>query len=293
MNELFGEGRRQSDDTSSQPRADLHLHSIYSDGVLTPKELVQQASKYNISVISITDHDNVGAINEAIEEGKQVGVEVIPGLELSVEMNDKDIHLLAYFFDPENIRLNDYLRFFQHERLRRAERIIEKLNRINVPLDIDSVLEQAGIGSVGRPHIASALLEHGLIENYHEAFQKYLGNGAPAFEKKYQLSPNEAIQLISHAGGLCFLAHPGKYTSDVELFQLIKLGIDGIEVVHPSHSESQQNFYRSVVNQYFLLESGGSDFHGGKKGDDQTFGTFTIQLQIVDEMRTRLFSKPR
>jgi predicted metal-dependent phosphoesterase TrpH len=252
--------------------------------------LLQRANSAGLSVISITDHDNVGALDEAIEIGNSLGIEVVPGVELSVTLNEKDIHLLAYFFDYNNQKLQDYLAFFRYERLKRAERIVQKLNDINVSLKMDAVLDQAGIGSVGRPHIASALLEEGLIETYHEAFMKYIGVGAPAYEKKYQLSPLEATQLIAQAGGLTFLAHPGKYTTDFELSTLIQSGLDGIEVVHPSHNEARQEFYRGVVHQYFLLECGGSDYHGGKKNDDQTLGVYTVPLQIVEDMRTRLFS---
>jgi predicted metal-dependent phosphoesterase TrpH len=270
--------------------ADLHLHTIYSDGVLTPHDLVMKAAHAGLSVISITDHDNVGAIEEAVECGKGVGVEVVPGVELSIELNDKDIHLLAYFFDYKNERMLEYLAYFRQERLRRAERIVQKLNRINIPLKMDAVLDRAGVGSVGRPHIATALVENGLIETYNEAFLKYIGTGMPAYEKKCQLSPIEAVKLIASSGGLSFLAHPGKYTSEVELLQLIDAGVDGIEVVHPSHSGPRQEFYRNLVHQYFLLESGGSDFHGGKKNDDEVFGSYTVPLQVVDEMRDRLFA---
>jgi predicted metal-dependent phosphoesterase TrpH len=252
--------------------------------------MVRQAHAAGLSVISITDHDHVGAIDEAMEVGKSLGVEVVPGVELSVALNDKDIHLLAYFFDHTNKKLLDYLAFFRYERLKRAERIVQKLNDINIPLKLDAVLDQAGIGSVGRPHIASALLEEGLTGTYHEAFMKYIGAGAPAYEKKYQLSPNEATQLVAQAGGLSFLAHPGKYTTDIELSTLIQAGLDGIEVVHPSHNEARQEFYRGVVHQYFLLECGGSDYHGGKKNDDQVLGVYTVPLEVVEDMRTRLFS---
>jgi predicted metal-dependent phosphoesterase TrpH len=284
-----GNGLTEHIERSNHTRADLHLHTTYSDGALSPIELVQRALTYNLSVISITDHDNVGALDEAIDAGKSLGIEVIPGLELSVTLNDKDIHLLAYFFDHSNPQLLEYLSFFRYERLKRAERIVQKLNDINIPLKLDAVLDQAGIGSVGRPHIASALLEEGLTGTYHEAFMKYIGFGAPAYEKKFQLTPVEATKLISQAGGLSFLAHPGKYTTEIELSTLIQSGLDGIEVVHPSHNEARQEFYRGVVHQYFLLECGGSDFHGGKKNDDETLGAYTVSLDIVDEMRNRLF----
>jgi hypothetical protein len=210
-------GLTKNTDRSDNYRADLHLHTTYSDGARSPKEIVQRAHAAGLSVISITDHDNVGALDEAIEVGKSLGIEVVAGVELSVALNEKDIHLLAYFFDHTNQKLLDYLSFFRYERLKRAERIVQKLNDINIPLKLDAVLDQAGIGSVGRPHIASALMEEGLTDTYHEAFLRYIGAGAPAYEKKYQLSPLEATQLITQSGGLSFLAHPGKYTTDVEL----------------------------------------------------------------------------
>jgi predicted metal-dependent phosphoesterase TrpH len=289
MAEMGNELTKQID-PSNNPRADLHLHTTYSDGALSPETLVQRVHAAGLSIVSITDHDNVGALDEAIEAAKSFGIEIVPGVELSVTLNEKDIHLLAYFFDYNNQKLRDYLAFFRYERLKRAERIVQKLNAINVSLKMDAVLDQAGIGSVGRPHIASALLEEGLIGTYHEAFMKYIGVGAPAYEKKYQLSPQEATQLIAQAGGLTFLAHPGKYTTDFELSTLIQAGLDGIEVVHPSHNEMRQDFYRGVIHQYFLLECGGSDYHGGRKNDDQVLGVYTVPIQIVEDMRTRLFS---
>lgn len=270
---------------------DLHLHTKYSDGAHSPEELINLAHSVGLSIVSITDHDHLGAIDEAIEVGKSLGVEVISGVELSVEIYGKDVHLLAYFIDHHNEKLKDYLSFFRNERLKRAERIVQKLNKINVPLKLDSVIDQAGIGAVGRPHIASALLEEGFTDTYHEAFLKYIGVNAPAYEKKYQLSPQDATKLVSEAGGLTFLAHPGKYTTEVELADLIKIGLDGIEVVHPAHSESDKEFYRNIVEQYFLLECGGSDYHGGKKNDRYALGNYVVSLDVVKAMRTRLFSE--
>ena len=281
---------RNGNGSSARGRADLHLHTHHSDGAHSPYEIVRRARNAGLTTISITDHDNVAAIDEAIAWGRQMGVDVVPGLELSVALGEKDVHLLAYFFDHTNRELLDYLTFFRHERLKRAERIVEKLNKINIPLRMESVLDQAGVGSVGRPHIASALVEEGLIDSYHHAFLKYIGTGAPAYEKKYQLNPEDAVRLVSMAGGLTFLAHPGKYTSEAEVLRLIHAGLDGIEVVHPSHSETQRAHYRKLVEQYFLLECGGSDYHGGKKNDEEVFGAFTVPIFVVDQMRRRLFS---
>ncbi len=200
-------------------------------------------------VLSITDHDNVGALDEAIEWGKSFDMEVITGLELSVSLAEKDVHILAYFVDRRNQDLLDYLTFFRRERLKRAERIVQKLNTLSIPLRMEAVLQQAGIGSVGRPHVANALLDGGYVGSYHEAFDRYIGTGGPAFEKKYQLSPIDAFKMITAAGGLSFLAHPGKYLSEFDLSQLIKSGLDGIEVVHPAHDEKLMAYYRGLVNQ--------------------------------------------
>jgi predicted metal-dependent phosphoesterase TrpH len=273
----------------SASRADLHTHTTHSDGALSPYDLIQRAHSVGLTVLSIADHDNVGALDEAMEWGKSFGMEVIAGLELSVSLGEKDVHILAYFVDHRNQDLLDYLTFFRRERLKRAERIVQKLNNLSIPLRMEAVLQQAGIGSVGRPHVANALLDGGYVGSYHEAFDRYIGTGGPAFEKKYQLSPIDAFKMITAAGGLSFLAHPGKYLSEIDLSQLIKSGLDGIEVVHPAHDEKLMEYYRGLVNQYFLLESGGSDFHGGKKNDDHTLGLFTVPMHVVETMRSRLF----
>jgi predicted metal-dependent phosphoesterase TrpH len=281
----------QDDRDASPPgRADLHTHTTYSDGALTPEQLVHKARDAGLTAIAITDHDNVGAYAEASVIGNAVGVEVIPGLELSASLGEKDLHILAYFFNPTDRQLLEYLEIFRRERLRRAERIVQKLNGLDVPITIESVLDQAGIGSVGRPHIASVLVEEGYTQNYHEAFSKYIGTGGPAYEKKYQVSPEEAVKMVARAGGLSFFAHPGKYATESDLAALMAAGLDGIEVVHPSHSPSMQAHYRRLADQYFLLESGGSDFHGGKKNDDTVFGSYTVPMSIVEMMRRRRFS---
>jgi len=270
-------------------KADLHMHTTFSDGVHSPLELLKKAREAGLSTIAITDHDHVGALDEAAEYGSQIGITVVPGLELSITLHERDFHVLAYFFDHTHSRLLDYLAFFRGERLKRAERIVRKLNSLNIPLRLDAVLEKAGIAAVGRPHIASALVEEGLVDSFQGAFQRFIGTGGPAYETKFQLNPTDAFRLISEAGGLSFLAHPGNYLSEQQLLELIKFGLDGIEVVHPSHSPTMQEYYRGIVNNYFLLESGGSDYHGGKKNDEHIFGSCTVPLHVVETMRRRLF----
>jgi predicted metal-dependent phosphoesterase TrpH len=271
-------------------KADLHMHTTFSDGVFSPYELIKKCKQKGLSIISITDHDSVAAFPDAIEYGKEFGVEVIPGVELSALVDEKDVHILGYFVDYTNPNLLEYLEFFRRERVKRAERIVAKLNNINVPLKFEAVMDRAGKGAVGRPHIASAMVEGGFIETYHQAFEKFIGNGGPAYEKKFQLTLTDAIKLISSSGGLSFLAHPGRYTTEELLQQTIKSGLDGIEVIHPSHQPVHTQYYRGVVNEYFLLESGGSDFHGGKKNDDEVLGNYYIDEVRVGMMKHRLFS---
>jgi predicted metal-dependent phosphoesterase TrpH len=239
-------------------------------------------------MISITDHDHVGALDEAARVAQELEVEVITGVELSATVGEQDIHILGYFFDHRNRSLLDHLAFFRNERLKRAERIVQKLNDLHVPLKLESVLEKAGSASVGRPHIANALVEEGLTETYSEAFIRYLAYGRPAYEKKYQVSPQAAIELISSAGGVSFIAHPGNNIDDTVLLDLIKAGVDGIEVIHPSHSPERVAHFQGIVSEYFLLASGGSDFHGGRRNDQDALGKYSIPGTLVEIIRRRL-----
>jgi predicted metal-dependent phosphoesterase TrpH len=272
-------------------KADLHMHTNRSDGIFPPDELIQKAHSKGITTLSITDHDSLDAFPNAIEFGASLGVEVIPGVELSANVDEKEVHILGYFLDFTSGHLLEYLKFFREERKKRAVRIVDKLNRLQIPLTFESVLRKAGSGAIGRPHIAMALVEEGLVNDYQTVFDKYIGFGCPAYEKKFNLPPVEACALIASAGGLSFLAHPGRSMNDDLLQILIKSGLDGIEVVHPSHSESLVTHYRGIVTQYFLLESGGSDFHGGKRNDDEVLGSFCIDGSCVDAMKRRLFNQ--
>lgn len=268
-------------------KIDLHTHTNHSDGYYSPIELIQLVKKAGIDVVSITDHDNLAAIHEAASIGKDFGVDVIPGLEVSSDIGDREVHILGYFVDPDNRELERYLKFFREERLKRAIRIVNKLKALGFSISIEDVLEQAKDSAIGRPHIAQAMLEKGLTSNYYEAFNKYIGNNCPAYEKKVHISPQSVVKIIGDAGGLSFIAHPGNMPETL-LKELIEEGIDGIEVIHPSHSPHLVKFYKGIVNEYFLLESGGSDFHGGKREDETNLGKYFTNLTALDAMRTRL-----
>lgn len=268
-------------------KVDLHIHTNHSDGFYSPIELIQKVKEAGLDIISITDHDNLSAIYEASSFGKELGIEVIPGLELSSDIGDREVHILGYFIDPDNRELERYLKFFREERLKRAIRIVNKLKGFGLSISIEDVLEQAKNSAIGRPHIAQAMLEKGLITNYYEAFIKYIGNNGPAFEKKVHISPQSVVKIISDAGGLSFIAHPGNMPESL-LKELIEEGIDGIEVIHPSHDSFLAKFYKGIVNEYFLLESGGSDFHGGKRGDEENLGNYYMSISVLEAMRKRL-----
>jgi len=270
-------------------KVDLHTHTYYSDGALSPTELILRAKELGIGILSITDHDSIDAFPQALTAGEDAGIEIIPGVELSATLGTKDVHILGYMFDPTDKTLRDILDMFKRERMARAERIVEKLNRLDLPLRISTVLERAGRGAIGRPHIAAAMLDEGLTENYSEAFESYIGDRGPAYEPKYMISPEDAVEIIANAGGLSILAHPGWYITEDELLLLIRAGLDGIETVHPAHDENRSRYYRGIVSTYFLLEGGGSDFHGGNRNDYVNFGAYTVSEEIVSAMKRRLF----
>jgi len=268
-------------------KTDLHMHTFHSDGYHSPEKLIEKAKSQGIKILSITDHDSVNGIGKATEYAAKYGIEVIPGVEISTDIRDTEVHILGYFVDPNNKDLEHYLHFFREERLKRAIRMVNKLNILGLDISIDDVLVFAKDSAVGRPHVAQALLAKGQVKSFFEAFYKYIGNHAPAYERKVHLSPQSAFKIINDAGGLSFIAHPGNMP-EILIKELIDAGVDGIEVIHPSHSPEQVKFYRGIVIEYFLLESGGSDFHGGKREDDENLGKYYTSPKVVDTMRTRL-----
>ena len=264
--------------------ADLHIHTTYSDGYHSPQEIIEKAKNLGLRAIAITDHDNVMAIRKAKEFGKSAGVEVLSGIELSVSYKNYDLHLLGYCFDETNADLVSSLKLFNEERTKRAEKIVQKLAKLGMPISFNAVLEKAGHGTVGRPHIANVLIEDQFVYSFQEAFNRYLGTGKPANVDKYNLKIDDAIRLIKKAGGICSVAHPGIQLQNDDLIQLIKNGVQGIEVVHPKHSQEATQYYRKLVEENNLLETGGSDFHGGHNGNE-SLGKYNIPYSDVIKMK--------
>ena len=271
-------------------KADLHTHTYYSDGKFSPEELIHKAGENGISFLSITDHDSVLGIEEAIQISNGNGIEIVPGVELSSEYKGLEVHVLGYFINFKDPMLLAYLQTFRDNRLIRAQKIVDKLDSLNVHITIDDVLAKAkGNAAIGRPHIAYALLEAKIVNNYYEAFYKYLGDNKPAYVKKPNIETKEVVKIISDAGGLSFIAHPGKALRDNLIIELIEQGVDGIEIIHPSHSKDDTGYFQEIAGQYFLLESGGSDFHGGRIHDETILGNFYVPVSKVNAMKNRLF----
>ena len=276
---------------------DLHTHSTHSDGSYTPGELVRYASKRKISIIALTDHDTVSGIDEAIQVGRETGVEIIPGIEVSVTHEPGTMHILGYFLNYQDSIFQNRLEKLQSARESRNIQLIQMLNDLGIKITLEEVAKEAGGGQIGRPHFASALIKKGIVKNFDEAFRNFLAKGAAAYVDKRYLSSTEAIRLIHEAGGLAVLAHPKLlgFKSDAELEACIQRlseeGLDGLEVFCSSQSGKESERYREVALRYDLFITGGSDFHGAKKASVELgiLGTYgRMDDSIVKEMRAYL-----
>ena len=272
-----------------QWRADLHIHSFFSDCKFSPVSILEKAKKMEINAISITDHDSVYGVSVAIENCKKYGVEVIPGIEFSCDFNQKEVHILGYFIDIDNKILNEYIQNFKKTRIVRIKKMIEKLNKLGCELDVNGFIDSIpGNVSIGRPHLAEAMVKKGFVKNYMEAFVLYIGDGKPAYEKKENPDINEIIKLISKINGISFVAHPGKNISINTLKEIVKFGINGIEIYHPSHSPDDTKIFLDFSNENNLLVCGGSDFHGVIKADYKNLGKYFVDKQELDRMKSKV-----
>jgi predicted metal-dependent phosphoesterase TrpH len=252
-----------------QPRIDLHTHSTASDGTLPPAELMRAAAEAGLSAIALTDHDTLDGLPEARDEALRLGIELVPGCELSLEYGGLPTHMLALFVDEKPGALCAELGRVREARRRRNELVLEKLRTVGVHLDADEVAERAD-GVVGRPHIAQAMLAAGVVGSFDEAFVRFLGRGGLAHVPKEKLTPREAIDAVHADGGLAVLAHPyllSQQPRQIEaiLADLAALGLDGVEVYYTEHSDAYTALLSRLAEGLGLLKSGGSDYHGAVK----------------------------
>ncbi|MGD8561801.1 MAG: PHP domain-containing protein [Desulfarculaceae bacterium] len=252
---------------------DLHTHTTASDGSLTPSQVVAAAKEAGLRAVAITDHDNISGLEEAIATGADLGLEVIPGVEISVEGEQKGgIHVVGLFLDHKNAALGEGLERLQQARAQRNPQIAARLQELGMDITMEQVRQYAGSGQVGRPHFAQALIESGYVQNRQEAFNRFLAADKPAYVPKFRFSPSEAMSLLRGAGAVPILAHPGLLNlpwAELEalLRRFIDQGLEGLEAYYSEHDQATSRRLVSLAARLGLAVSGGSDFHGLPKPD--------------------------
>jgi 3',5'-nucleoside bisphosphate phosphatase len=267
--------------------ADLHLHTLHSDSTRPAREVIDLAREHGIDIVAISDHDNTAAWFEIKPYADERGVLLIPAIELSCGYQGVDVHILAYAFDVFDERIDARLRSFREVRQRRGHQIVDRLHTLGCDISADRVEQLAGGGSMGRPHVARALVEAGYVGSVSEAFDKFLGPGKPAFVEKARFSIPEAVQLIHESGGVLSIAHPTLYRDHERIVpELLDAGIDAVEVFHPDIDEENCERYRNLARFRGKFVTGGSDDHGAAK-EVETIGTVKVPESIIGPILER------
>jgi predicted metal-dependent phosphoesterase TrpH len=278
------------DQTPDALFADLHLHTIFSDGTFTPEELAGRGRAAGLAAMALTDHDTVEGCERMGQACQSLGIEFIVGAELTAEYQDKEVHLLGYFLDPHNAKLLAEIKKFQAVRQSRVHEMTARLNKINIPLRAETVFALANCRSPGRPHVARALVQEGLCPSMEEAFERFLKKGRRAWVPKCKISALDAIALIHQAGGLAVMAHPGLNHCDEIIPAMTGQGLDGLECFHTKHTAKMSKHYLNLAARLNLLVTGGSDCHGYSKGQPliggvKLPGIYWQQLKAAHENR--------
>lgn len=270
-------------------KIDLHLHTNASDGVLSPERLVARAAELGLSFIAITDHDSVEGIAPALAAAQShPGLAVIPGVEISTDVPRGEVHMLGYFIDYGNAALQDTLARLRLSRIQRAKSMVEKLNRLGVGITWQRVQELAQNSSVGRPHLAQAMLEKGYITSHQEAFTKYIGREGPAYVEREKMTPREAAELIARSGGLPVLAHPGDIPQvETLLAELRPAGLVGLEVFYNGYAPPKVQELKRLAQRHRLIPCGGSDYHGLGADFEREIGSLGVPLSSVQALYAR------
>ena len=269
------------------PLIDLHLHTTASDGVDAPEALVARCVEAGLSVIAVTDHDSIDAIAAVEAAARDSGLHVVPGIEITAMWQEQDVHVLGYFLDHREPALTSFLSDQRRDRIRRARVMGRRLAALGVPIDIEEVIAAAGRKPVLRPSIAQALVDAGYVGRRRDAFDRYVGEGRPAFAPRAGVTIQNAIQIIRKAGGLASLAHPGLTGVDDIIATLPGAGLGAIEVFHVDHSEADTNRYLALARQLDLGISGGSDYHGDQSHHPGGLGRFVLPVEDFDDLCRR------
>nr|WP_150959719.1 PHP domain-containing protein [Aneurinibacillus sp. XH2] len=273
---------------------DLHTHTSASDGTRSPAENVRLAREAGLAGLAVTDHDTVAGIAEAMEEGKRLGVIVVPGVEISTVAKGRDIHVLGYYIDTHCPVFLDRLQQLRQVREKRNEFMLAKLRELGMEISMRELADLASKASgedqtVGRPHIAELLIRKGYVGTMEEAFDKYLGSGGAAYVNPPRIHPKEAIGWIHEAGGTAVLAHPGIYHDDELVEEIIPYGLDGIEAFHSDHSREEENKYERLAARYGLVVTAGSDYHGERRGEvfHGPIGNRKVDRSVLERLQKR------
>ncbi|HEX6981655.1 MAG TPA: PHP domain-containing protein [Balneolaceae bacterium] len=265
-------------------KADLHIHTVASDGRMKPEDVVAYALRHKLDIISITDHDTIKGYRKAKDAAAKTDLELIPGVEITARFSQRECHLLAYCFDPDHESIALLLKNHYHARIKRAKWIIKQLSKKGLDVSIDEVRAEAGAGNVGRPHIAAVLVEKGYVASFKEAFIRYLSDQQLGVIYSEYHNHYEVIEAVKEASGAVVIAHPGNLYSEEELKMLTDAGVDGIETIHPSHNYETQKRIENFAAEHNLLMTGGSDFHGGEQEYQRFFGIVTIHSRQVQHL---------
>ena len=266
--------------TVTPGHVDLHAHSTASDGAFAPDVVVEYAQQAGLVAMALTDHDTLAGVAAAREKGAALGVRIVAGVELSVLDGERELHLLGLHIARIDA-LEAELAAIRDTRIARAVSIVGKLNALGVPITADLVWTQAAGGAVGRPHIARALIAGGWVRDQREAFDRFLGAGRPANVDKHRLGAADGIRFVHEAGGIAVLAHPGPDGRRERIEPLVALGLDGIEVRHPSHSAEDISRLTALTEFFGLVPSGGSDWHGAT-GGPRILGAMRVPVEWLD-----------
>ena len=251
---------------------------------MTPAQVIEEAVRVGLSAVAIADHDTVDGIEEAMAVAERLGIEVVPAIELNTDYGPIEVHILGYLIDWRSAKLREQLERLRKARLDRGRRIVEKLRSLGIPVRFDRVLEIAGPGSVGRPHVAQAIVEVGAAESISAAFSRYLVRGAPAFVERMRMTPHDAVSIVVDSGGVAALAHPGQANCDSLIPGLVKAGMRAIEVYYSGQTPDAVRHYQAIARRFGLTATGGSDAHGFSQECGSPIGGVTVDASVIQDL---------